>query len=76
MSVPEKTFNLQADKLKQKIMVNGISYELQSIYGMDQTDKKKEVCLKCKKASSCLYQSKCMQEAQIHSESQTKSLCA
>ncbi len=34
---------MQTDKLKQKIMVNGISYELQSIYGMDQTDKKKEV---------------------------------
>lgn len=32
----------EANKLKQKIMVNGISYELQSIYGMDQTDKKKE----------------------------------
>jgi hypothetical protein len=31
---------MQTNKLKQKIMVNGVSYELQSIFGMDQNDKK------------------------------------
>jgi hypothetical protein len=30
----------ETNKMKQKIMVNGISYELQSIFGMDQNDKK------------------------------------
>lgn len=37
---------LQTNQMKQKIMVNGVSYELQSIFGMDQNDKKnREVCI-------------------------------
>ena len=32
---------MQTNKMKQKIMVNGVSYELQSIFGMDQNDKRR-----------------------------------